>query len=124
MSFTGKATYTAGSTLPEIAEDVSDLVAINSPHDTPLLDALGDPPRPARSTVHEWLEDALNPNFGSINDSTYVAPEADDNFVVDDASRFRVGDQIRVENSGEVMLVRDVDTAANQLTVARGYGGL
>ena len=30
MSFSGKATYSAGSTLPEIAEDVSDLVAINS----------------------------------------------------------------------------------------------
>ena len=47
MSFTGKATYTAGSTLPEIAEDVSDLIAINSPHETPLLDALGDPARAA-----------------------------------------------------------------------------
>ena len=46
MPFTGKATYTAGATLPEIAEDVSDLVAIISPHETPLLDALGDPARP------------------------------------------------------------------------------
>src|SRR5688500_18930988 len=54
MPFTGKATYTAGSTLPEIAEDVSDLVAISSPHETPLLDALGDPARPARSTIREW----------------------------------------------------------------------
>ena len=26
MSFTGKATYSAGSTLPELAEDVSDAV--------------------------------------------------------------------------------------------------
>ena len=51
MSFTGKATYTAGSTLPEVAEDVSDLVAIATPHETPLLDALGDAVRPARSTV-------------------------------------------------------------------------
>jgi len=41
MSFTGKATYSAGATLPEIAEDVADLVAVNSPHETPLLDALG-----------------------------------------------------------------------------------
>jgi len=62
MSFTGKATYSAGATLPEIAEDVADLVAVNSPHETPLLDALGDPARSARSTVHEWIEDALLPN--------------------------------------------------------------
>lgn len=59
MSFTGKATYSAGAALPEIAEDVSDLIGIVSPHETPLLDHLGDPQRSATSTVHEWLEDAL-----------------------------------------------------------------
>ena len=53
MPFTGKATYSAGSTLPESAEDVSDLVAIASPFETPLLDALGDAPRPARSHRHK-----------------------------------------------------------------------
>src|SRR5207237_1192568 len=62
MPFTGKSTYAAGATLPEIVEDVADLVAINSPHETPLLDALGDPARSARSTMHEWLEDKLLPN--------------------------------------------------------------
>jgi hypothetical protein len=43
MAFTGKATYSAGTTLPELAEDVSDLIGIISPYETPLLDALGDP---------------------------------------------------------------------------------
>ncbi|MGN6724946.1 MAG: SU10 major capsid protein, partial [Tepidisphaeraceae bacterium] len=66
MSFSGKATYSAGDSLPEIAEDVTDLVSINSPHETPLLDVIGDAPRPARSTVHEWLEDSLLPNTDSI----------------------------------------------------------
>ena len=28
MAFTGKATYSAGTTLPELAEDVSDLIGI------------------------------------------------------------------------------------------------
>ena len=60
MPFTGKATYSAGATLPEIAEDVSDLVAIASPLETPLLDALGDPARAAHSTIHEWLESTLS----------------------------------------------------------------
>src|SRR5690242_20073899 len=103
MSFTGKATYTAGTSLPEIAEDIADLVAINSPHETPLLDALGDPARPARSTIHEWLEDALLPNTDTINDSTYTNALTDTAFVVDHADRFQVGDQIQVAGSDEVM---------------------
>jgi hypothetical protein len=123
MAFTGKATYGAGAGLPEIAEDVADLVAIASPHETPLLDALGDATRPARSTVHEWLEDALLPNTDKINDSTYTNATTDAQFTVQNASRFRVGDQIRVETSAEVMLVTAVDTGTGTLTVVRGYGG-
>jgi len=42
MAFTGKATYSAGTSLPELAEDVSDLIGIVSPYETPLLDAVGD----------------------------------------------------------------------------------
>lgn len=123
MAFTGKATYSAGATLPEAAEDVSDLVSINSPHETPLLDALGDPARAARSTVHEWLEDALLPNSDAINDATYTNGLTDTQFVVDNASRFRVGDQIQLDMSAEVMLVTGVNTGTNTLTVTRGYGG-
>src|SRR5215213_5252884 len=123
MAFTGKATYTAGSTLPETAEDVSDLVAINSPHETPLLDALGDPARAAHSTIHEWLEDALLPNTDQINDATYTSPVTDTQFVVDHADRFRVGDQIKIDTGTEMMLVTAVNTGTNTLTVVRGYGG-
>src|SRR4051812_17310893 len=123
MSFTGKATYTAGSTLPEVAEDVSDLVAIATPHETPLLDALGDAVRPARSTVHEWLEDTLLPQTDTINDSTYSDPLADPQFVVQNASRFRPGDQIQTDDSAEVMLATAVNTGTNTLTVVRAYGG-
>jgi hypothetical protein len=123
MSFTGKATYSAGSSLPEVAEDVADLVAIASPHETPLLDALGDAVRPARSTVHEWLEDTLLPTTDTINDSTYADPLADTQFVVANASRFRPGDQIQTDDSAEVMLVTAVNTGTGALTVVRGYGG-
>jgi len=121
MAFTGKATYSAGTTLPELAEDVSDLIGIISPYETPLLDALGDPMREATSTHHEWLEDELLPNKDSINDSTYTNPTTDTDFVVDHGSRFRVGDQIQVEGSEELMLVTAVST--NTLTVVRGYAG-
>jgi len=121
MAFTGKASYSAGSTLPELAEDVSDLIGIVSPYETPLLDALGDPLREATSTHHEWLEDELLPNKDAINDSTFTDPAADTDFVVDNGSRFRVGDQIQVESSEELMLVTAVST--NTLTVVRGYAG-
>lgn len=121
MSFTGKATYSAGTTLPELAEDVSDLIGIVSPYETPLLDALGDSLREATSTHHEWLEDVLLPNKDAINDSTYSDPSSDTDFVVDNGSRFRVGDQIQVESSEELMLVTGINS--NTLTVIRGYAG-
>ena len=121
MAFTGKATYSAGTTLPELAEDVSDLVGIISPYETPLLDALGDPLREATSSHHEWLEDELLPNKDAVNDDTFTDPDVDTDFVVDNGSRFRVGDQIQIEGSEELMLVTGIDT--NTLTVVRGYAG-
>jgi len=120
MAFTGKATYSAGTSLPELAEDMADVVNIVSPHETPLLDILGDPLYSAQSTHHEWLEDALLPNRDAINDSNYTDPAADTDFVVDHGDRFRVGDQIQVEGSEELMLVTAVNS--NTLTVVRGYG--
>jgi len=121
MAFTGKATYSAGTTLPELAEDVSDLIGIVSPYETPLLDALGDPLREATSTHHEWLEDELLPNKDAINDNTFTDPDVDTEFDVDNGSRFRVGDQIQVEGSEELMLVTGISD--DTLTVVRGYAG-
>jgi len=121
MAFTGKATYSAGSILPELAEDVSDLIGIVSPYETPLLDALGDPLRAATSTHHEWLEDELLPNKDAVDDDTIADPDAETQFDVANGSRFRVGDQIQVEGSKELMLVTAVNT--DTLTVVRGYAG-
>lgn len=121
MAFTGKATYSAGTALPELAEDVSDLIAIVSPYETPLLDALGDPLREARSTNHEWLEDELLPNKDVIDDATWSDPATDTQFDVEHGSRFRMGDQVQVEGSEELMLVTAVST--DTLTLVRGYGG-
>jgi hypothetical protein len=122
MAFTGKSTFTAGSTLPEIADDVADIVGIVSPHETPLLDALGDPLYSATSTRHEWLEDALLPNSDTINQ-----PGIDDSalnvtsLTVANGDRFRAGDLLQAAGSHEVILVTAV--ATNTLTVSRGYGG-
>lgn len=122
MAFTGKATYDGGATLPELAEDVSDVIGLVSPYETPLLDHLGDPRRAATSTVHEWLEDTLLPNEDAVDQSSFT-PNATSatGFGVDNAAVFRVGDLIKAEGSDEVMLVTGV--AAPNISVQRGYGG-
>ncbi len=122
MPFTGKATYSAGATLPELAEDVADIIGIISPYETPLLDHLGEARRPARSTIHEWVEDSLLPNADQINQTVFspsaIAATA---ITVDNGSRFRVGDQVQAEGSEEIMFVTVI--ATNVLTMTRGYGG-
>lgn len=122
MPFTGKATYDAGSTLPELVEDVSDLISIVSPFETPLLDHLGDPRSPALSTIHEWIEDRLLPNSDQLNQSSF-SPNATSatSLTVDNGSCFQVGDLVRPADSAEVMLVTAI--ATNVLTVTRAYGG-
>ena len=122
MSFSGKATYSGGSSLPEVAEDVADLVTILSPQETPLLDALGDPLYAATSTRHEWLEDSLLSNTDSINQPSINDASLNVTAVtVANGSLFQVGDLVQAAGSREVLLVTAV--AANVLTVTRGYGG-
>ncbi len=122
MAFTGKATYAAGADLPEIMEDVSDLISIVSPYETPLLDHLGDPARAALSTVHEWVEDTLLPNTDAVNQTTFT-PNAQDatSVTVNNGPRFQVGDLVRPGNASEIMQVTAI--ATNTLTVVRRYGG-
>lgn len=122
MPYSGKTTYGAGADLPELVEDVSDIISIVSPYETPLLDHLGDPDRAAQSTVHEWMEDELLPNFDSLNQTIFSPDGADaTDLTVHNGSRFRVGDLVRPDTSLEIMLVTAV--AGNDLTVIRRYGG-
>ena len=122
MPFTGKSTFGAGAGLPELAEDVADIIGIVSPYETPLLDHLGDPKRAATSTVHEWVEDALLPNTDRINQASFSpSPTTATNITVDNGIRFQVGDLVRPADGPEVMLVGGV--SGNTLTVLRAYGG-
>lgn len=120
MSFTGKATFGAGANLPEIVDDVSDLVGIVSPFETPLLDAIGDPTREARSTYHEWLEDSLLANTDVLGDQDLFASDDMTSFVVQNPGRFRVNDQVNPEGTSEIMKVVSIGTTT--IDVIRGYG--
>jgi len=123
MPFTGKPTYGAGPDLPELVEDVSDIIGIVSPFETPLLDRLGDAKRVATSTVHEWIEDSLLPNFDHIDQATFSPDEfTDATIVVENADRFRVGDLVKPDGTSEVMLVVGVNTLTDTITFVRGYG--
>jgi len=113
--FTGKA-VSAGPTVPNGTEDVSDLVAIVSPHEAPLLDALGDPLWPATSTHHEWLEDELLPDKDAINHTTWRDPRADRQFEVDYQKQKRLRELLRdLENT-----VINRDRAISDLRTMKG----
>src|ERR1043166_4733333 len=92
MPFTGKATYDAGATLPELIEDVADVIGIVSPFETPLLDYLGDAKRSAASTIHEWIEDTLLPNTDTLNQTSFVPdPLTATSLTATNGNRFKVG---------------------------------
>ncbi len=123
MAFTGKASYSAGAELPELVEDVSDIIGIVSPFETPLLDHLGDAKRAAMSTVHEWVEDVLLSNKGQINQTVFTPdPESATTITVDDAGGFRIGDLVRPGQSSEVMMVLGIVGGSDQIIAVRGYG--
>lgn len=68
------------------------------------------------------FEDTLLPNTDAVDDATIGSPTNETTFGVENADRFRTGDQIKLDGKPEVMLVTSVDTGANEITVTRRYG--
>lgn len=64
--------------------------------------------------------DGLLPNFDAV-DGTVESPTSAATFDVEHGARFRVGDQVRLGDGREIMLVTAV--SGNTITVSRGYGG-
>lgn len=123
MAFSGRATYGSG-VFATIAEDVSDLISMISPVETPLLDALGDPMFAATNVYHEWLEEDLTPDtiVSSLTISDTVTGftahsggSAVGNFLM-------VGTILKNQTTGEYMQLAS-GTADNTLIVTRGFGG-
>lgn len=119
-----KFTFSAGTTLPEIAEEVASELAFITRSVSPLLLELGFPggldvvgnPR------HEWLEDALLPNSGTVNGSIGAGVTT----VVFDTPQglnFLLGDEIQVEGSTEIMIVVAPTPTATDVEVVRGIKG-
>lgn len=122
MPFTGRAIYDSG-VFDGVAEDVSDIIGMISPDETPLLDVLGDAAMSAENVFHEWLEDALSPNTlvssATINTSNQNLPVHVGGSAV--GTYLQVGTILKNTRTGEYLQLSA--TAANTLTLTRGFGG-
>jgi hypothetical protein len=122
MVFTGRATQDTG-VFAGMAEDVSDVIGMISPDETPLLDVIGDAPNPAANVLHEWLEDELNPNtiVASSNALTTDSAAAF-NYKGGPVSRnLQVGAILKSNVTGEYIQLTGL--GGNTLTFSRGFGG-
>ncbi len=116
-----KFTFSAGASLPEIQEEVASELAFITRFESPLLLELGFPGdlEQVGNPRHEWLEDALLPNSGTINGAVGPAVTT----LVFDAPQglnFRLGDEIQVEGSTEIMVVVAPAPTATNVEVVRG----
>lgn len=123
MPFTGHALYDTG-VFEGVAEDVSDMIAFLSPFETELLDALSQPENSASNVLHEWLEDALNPNTittssGGDNSGTDVAIGVHLAGAAV-AKYLQVGMVLKNTTTGEYLQVEAI--SGNTITASRGFG--
>ncbi len=86
--FTGKAAETS---LTEIGEDLSDIVADVSVMETPWLDELGDSGIEATNITHEYLTDGLNPHVISLTANVASASAVNTAIAVADTSHIKQG---------------------------------
>lgn len=103
--------------------DMSSALDILRPMDVPLLSLIGkDSLRdPCIATKHQWLEEDVrgqttNAITTGLNNTTDPVTTS---ITTGDEVKFRAQDIVRVEDE----LMRVTATAANQLTLARGWGG-
>lgn len=123
--FTGKAVYDTGVFPSNIAEDVSDIVSMISPYETPFLSILGDADQAARSILHEWLEDQLNPNtIVATTGSAYVPANTAIGITGGEAAHLQIGAILRYVDASNVEEYLQVEAVTgNTITVARAFAG-
>jgi hypothetical protein len=124
MPFNGLAVY---DNFTAMGEDVSDVVALLAPMETPLLDIIGASDRPATSVKHEWIEDTLNPTTDVLSTAVASTGRAAGDQVglnVAHSTRFRIGDlvQMGAGTTRETLLVNSA-FSANTIGAVSGYGG-
>lgn len=123
MSFSGKAIYDTG-VFDDIAEDVSDMISMISPYESPLLDVIGDGDRPAANILYEWLEDHLQPD--TLVASCAIASTAADTVfgIAAGLAKFiKAGCLLKMGRAYNAELCQVSVIAGNSITVLRAFGG-
>ena len=119
-----KFTFSAGTDLPEIREEVADELGFITRHVSPLLIELGFPNdlKVVRNVKHEWGEDALLGNSAVIDGAFSAVATA---LSVDSPQglNLRLGDEVQIEGSLELMVVVAPAPTATVVNVTRGIKG-
>jgi hypothetical protein len=103
--------------------DIDDMIYMLSPIDLPLLHGINAdgmailPRKPLSQVSFDWLEEEVPLPRGTLNEAL-DASEPGIDLVTGDAVKFAVGDGIRIDD--EIMIVTDIDTTTETLTVTRG----
>jgi len=106
--------------------NIDELIYILTPEDLPLLSGIGSDglgvigKAPVDNTVFYWMEEDV-PLPRATSAEALDTSETGIDVVSGDAVKFAVGDAIRIDD--EIMLVTDVNTSTEVLTVTRGALG-
>jgi hypothetical protein len=119
MAFTGLALYNTG-VFSGTEEDVSDMITMISPSETPLLDALSQPENPASNVLHEWLEESLGPNTVVSSVSHANTSGTAISVAANLANYLQAG--MVLKNTVTAEFVQVTAVVGNTLTISRGFG--
>jgi hypothetical protein len=129
MPFDGRALYDPG-VIDGVAEDVSEEISMISPFETPLLDRLSPPARPAMNILHEWLQEELNPNTIVNTNAAIVLPATDPATLnlasvagAATARFFMIGHIFENQTTGEQLQLQSKDDATSVGVFTRAFGG-
>lgn len=117
--YTGpESSYTEAVT---VVRQLEDAIMNYDPDQYPLLSRVGlnSYPEEVFNTKCEWQRDEYVPISDALDGSVSTTGETD--IGVDNADYFAMNDVVLVED--ELMLVVDVDTSNNEITVVRGFAG-
>lgn len=123
MAFTGKASY---DNFALIGEDVSNLVALIAPTETPFLSLLSVG-GPATSTYHQWTEELIGPDTLICSTAVNSATAATGITINGLGAQLQVGMLLQLESAtsgvDEIVQISSVP-GANSILVNRGKGGV
>lgn len=124
MAFTGKASY---DNIALVGEDVSDLVALLAPTETPFLNLLSAA-GPATSTWHQWTEELIGPSTIIASAAVNSATAATGILINATGTYLQAGMLLQLESGApgvgnEVVQITSA-VGANSILVARNKGGV